>query len=509
MKNSPRDIKTVFTNIGKGLSQIHWSVWFTLALLAIFVPLTSLYFKEIQIPQDVYLVLHTILTFFQSAVILGVFCVIIFNREFQDIWVHIIAHLSLLFYVIVGFIQGVSVILSTNGDYQILYFDSDAWLTILSALVMLFLTLMFFLKEAKRRYKIFMGCIFSAIAIIILLDLTAIINVSFDYWMIIFLLILDTTVLIFFLFYQQKFKIRYPKAPFGLFLSFSILYQALMCLFLVYGITNGELFGHAFAILAHIAVLFSIFRTLVDYPYQMLKDTVSEQSRTFKNVTTLINHDVANQLAVAAGAIDLSLDTEQNVFLEKAASSVDYSLVLIRRLIKTGREISVSEKKCIDVYAETLTLIEEIKQSNDFPEKKISIICEKFDLKIYGYDILLRIISNMITNAIKHSSKQKVNIWIRFLDNRKTTKEYKLIIEDDGDGIPPKRKEKLLHKPVVSKEGFGMGLFLASNMMAEQFNGSITIKDRVENDYSKGAKFIISLPVQKKECRQMLKLLDK
>ncbi|MHA1801809.1 MAG: sensor histidine kinase, partial [Candidatus Heimdallarchaeaceae archaeon] len=349
---------------------------------------------------------------------------------------------------------------------------------------------------------------FTAVDIVIILNLANIINVSFNYWMITFLIIVDLAVLVVFLFYKKKFKIGYPVNPFGLFLSFSVLYQMLMYVYLIHGSTNGEIFGQGFAILAQIAALFSVFKTLVDYPYQKLKNTVSEQSKTFKNVTTLINHDVASQLAVAAGAIDLSLDAEHNIFLEKAASSIDYALTLLRRLIKIGREIIRSEKKCIDVYVETLTIIDEIKQSNDFPEKNANIICEKFDLKIYGYDILLRIIYNLIINAIRHSSKKNVNIWIRMLDCRKTTKDYKLIVEDDGDGIPLKRKETLLHKPVASEEGFGMSLYLASNLITEQFDGTITIEDRVENDSSKGAKLIISLPKQKKECRRMLKLHD-
>ena len=275
-----------------------------------------------------------------------------------------------------------------------------------------------------------------------------------------------------------------------------------MYIYLRYSVSNGEIIAHTFAVFAHLIVLLAVFRTLVDYPYHKLLDTVSEQNRTFDIVTTLINHDVANLLAVAAGAIDISIDTNDNVILEKAASSVQNAQSLIRRLVETGKEIINSEKKNIDVYAGTLTMIDEIKESHDFPDKNFNIICEKFDLKIYGYDILLRVISNLISNAIKHSSKKNVNIWIRLLDRRKTEKYYKLIVEDDGEGIPPERKKKLLKKPVVSEEGFGMSLFLTSNLITEHFNGFITIKDRVEDDYTKGAKFIVSLPVQTKNRRK-------
>ncbi len=194
------------------------------------------------------------------------------------------------------------------------------------------------------------------------------------------------------------------------------------------------------------------------------------------------------------------------MILEKAASSVQNAQILIRRLVETGKEIINSEKKNIDVYAGTLTMIDEIKKSHDFPDNNFNIICEKFDLKIYGYDILLRIVYNLITNAIKHSSKKNINIWIRLQDRKKTEKYYKLIVEDDGEGIPPERKKKLLKKPVVSEEGFGMSLFLASSLITEHFNGYITIRNRVENDYTKGTKFIISLPVQTKDERKLLKL---
>ena len=505
MDNSPRDIKKQFINIGKGILKVHWSVWLTIVLLAIFIPFVSLYFTEIQFQPEVYSVLHTVLNFFQSAVIFSVFCVIIINKEFRDIWVFILSCLTLLFYVVVGVIQEVLEILSLVGNNQFLYFDSDAWLTILSAMVLFFLTFMFFLKEVKRIYKILFICVFVAIDTIILLDFANIIEISFSYWMITVLIIIDITVFFSLVFYQKKLKIKYPKNTFSLFVTFSILYHILMYIYLIHGISNGEIIGHTFAVFAHLIALLAVFRTLVDYPYHKLKDTVSEQNRTFDIVTTLINHDVANLLAVAAGAIDISIDTKDSDILERAASSVQNAQILIRRLVEAGREIINSEKKTIDVYAGTLAIIDEIKKSHDFPDKNFNIICEKFDLKIYGYDILLQIIYNFITNAIKHTSKKNVTIWIRFQDRKKAEGDYKLIVEDDGDGIPPERKKKLLKKPVVSKEGFGMSLFLAGNLIAEHFNGNITIENRVKNDYTKGAKFIISLPVPTKDEREMLK----
>ena len=506
MENSPRDIKKQFINIGKGLLKIHWSVWIIMVLFAVFIPLLSLYFTEVQFQSEAYSILHTFLLFFQSAVIFSVLCVIIFNRNFRDIWVLISSCLSLLFFVVVGVIHGLAEMLTSIEYFQFFYFSSDAWLTIFSAMVLVFLTFMFFLKEAKRRYKILFICIFVAIDTIIILDFTNVIFVSFSYWMITVLIVTDIVVFFSLAFYQKKFKIRYPKNTFSLFVAFSILYHIIMYLYLRYSVSNGEIIGHTFAVLAHLAVLLSVFRTFVDNPYYKLKDTVSEQSRTFDIVTTLINHDVANLLAVAAGAIDISIDNKDSVILERAASSVQNAQILIRRLVETGKEIINSEKKNIDVYAGTQIKIDEIKKSHDFPDKNFNIICEKFDLKIYGYDILLRIVYNLITNAIKHSSKKNINIWIRLQDRKKTEINYKLIVEDDGEGIPPERRKKLLKKPVVSEEGFGMSLFLASSLITEHFNGSITIRNRVENDYTKGTKFIISLPVKTKDERKMLKL---
>ena len=507
MDNSPKDIKKLFMNIVKGFLKVHWSVWLTILLLAIFIPVLSLYFTGIQVDPETHSILHTYLLFYQSAVIFSVLCVIIFNKEFRDLLGLILSCLSLLFFVVVGVFHGLLEIMVTIEHSEYLFSVSEAWLTILSAMVLLVLTFMFLLKEMKRIYKIIFICLYVAIDTIIILNFANIITISFSYWMITILSIVNISVLFCLTFYQNKFKIRYPRDTFSLYVTFTILYQISMYLYLRYGYTNGEIIGHTFAVLAHFAVLFSIFRTLVDYPYYKLKDTVSEQSKTFNSVTTLMNHDVANLLAVAAGAIDISIDTKDGMILEKAASSIQNVQILIRRFIETGKEIINSEKKIVDVYAGTLKIIDDIKKSSNFPNKKFNIMCEEFKLKIYGYDILLRIIYNLITNAIKHSSKKNVNVWIRFQDKRKTEKYYLLIVEDDGEGISPERKKKLLFKPVASEKGFGMSLFLARNLIAEHFNGTITIENRIKNDYTKGAKFVISLLVQRKDERKMLKLL--
>ncbi|WP_424356731.1 sensor histidine kinase [Methanocella sp. MCL-LM] len=69
-------------------------------------------------------------------------------------------------------------------------------------------------------------------------------------------------------------------------------------------------------------------------------------------------------------------------------------------------------------------------------------------------------------------------------------------IEDNGCGIPDDRKTAIfeqLKRGRTKAKGNGLGLFIVRTLV-ESFGGSVYVVDRVPGDYTKGSKFIVTLP---------------
>lgn len=110
---------------------------------------------------------------------------------------------------------------------------------------------------------------------------------------------------------------------------------------------------------------------------------------------------------------------------------------------------------------------------------------------ILDWKLIIHVFSNLINNAIKYSTTEKLpEIEVIFLKNK-----VDINITDYGIGIPKKDIPKLF-KPfnrasnVGNIEGTGLGLILAKNFI-ELHNGSIKLKSKI----NKGTTFTITLPI--------------
>ena len=111
------------------------------------------------------------------------------------------------------------------------------------------------------------------------------------------------------------------------------------------------------------------------------------------------------------------------------------------------------------------------------------------------------VFSNLIGNAIKHSKVKPVRI---NLDIKRQEEDgivyYKVIVEDNGPGIPDVQKEKLFARfnhGATKASGRGLGLYLVRTLV-EDFHGWIKVEDRVPGDYTNGTRIVVMLPAIKK-----------
>lgn len=146
-----------------------------------------------------------------------------------------------------------------------------------------------------------------------------------------------------------------------------------------------------------------------------------------------------------------------------------------------------------------VNIIEDITQSvaSYVNDKDITLIFDtNVEEKIMGfdYDMMERIMLNLISNALKYSHSNG-NIYVDFID-----KETSVIIKvkDEGDGIPEDKLNFIFERfgqvdSTLSRkcEGTGVGLYLVKSFV-EMHGGKIS----VESVEGQGSEFIIELPVE-------------
>ena len=233
----------------------------------------------------------------------------------------------------------------------------------------------------------------------------------------------------------------------------------------------------------------------------MLDEELSEAKRTAELYVDLMSHDVNNMNTAAMGFMELALDDE---------SMSDSSRTLIHRSlekIRSSSDIIENVKKLQKIRRggmelETVNLGELIgeaaSESIEHPEKIVSIDYPK-DLKapVRASPLLKDVFLNLIGNSIKYSEE---TVFIDIKVDR-VSKEgqpyYAVSISDYGRGIPDNIKPQLFnryYRGTTAERGAGLGLYLVKSII-ESFGGWVEVRNRVEDNYREGAKFIIYLPV--------------
>lgn len=490
----------------KIFTSIHWTLWLTIGLLA-FLIIIFYYPFNIDYSSFTMRSLKLSLHFFQAAVIFSIIAVISLSRDIRRTFIWFATLFSLMVFVVLTIINITTNIMSEGEYLTKLKFHIEIWLSIQSLITMVFLTLIWFFRTLKTKFKCFIIAFFIIEDVIMFLHLTGIIEISFNYWMIAFFIVMDISVFIIFNFFSNKFRIIYPKNIFGIYISLTIVYNISTYLYLKFNLAIMDFFGHIFVVIAHVAALFSIFRTFIDYPYDKIEFKLEERTKSIQVVSSIISHDSANLLSKAVGYLDLGIDLKSLDYAEKSIQPILQAQQLITKLLETTKNILKSEREIIDLHQEISNVINDIKKKNTAQEMLLDIQCSVFDYKILGYKIITNVFQNLIENSIRYSPRKNVSIKISANIKNQGKEGIELVFEDNGKGISESMKKKILKKPVSSEKGYGMGLFMSNYIIKEYFNGTVKIEDRVEGETEKGTKVTVFLPKSKKDAKQLERAL--
>ena len=219
----------------------------------------------------------------------------------------------------------------------------------------------------------------------------------------------------------------------------------------------------------------------------------------------LMGHDINNINMTAMGFLEMAYDKLR----ETGKLGIEDTELLVRpienlknsaKLIENLRKIQHEKSHCYKTERINVNrVLADV--ANQF-----SVVAGR-DIKINFHpgsecyvlaNLLLKdVFSNLVGNSIKHS-KGALRVDISTSASYTENKRFCCItIEDNGPGIPDERKALLFDFSIALRQkiaGKGLGFYLVKTLV-DDFHGKILVEDRVPGDYTKGAKFVVMLPV--------------
>lgn len=230
-----------------------------------------------------------------------------------------------------------------------------------------------------------------------------------------------------------------------------------------------------------------------------------------KSILYALPHEFKNPLSTMNGFLSLLLDknyekSEKEVeeFLTYVKQSSDRLYRLVMNFLKLAElEITESDENKVS----ELRSIRNINWQTEV-ETIIKDLSEKFNQKInysfeglshpcpFDYNTLNTILTELISNAIKFSPPERIDINI-FV--RANPYFFELIVKDKGRGIPQEEIENILepfyqyNRKFYEQQGGGLGLTIV-NKIVQIFNGKLEIESELE----KGTTVKIFIPLEDK-----------
>lgn len=214
-----------------------------------------------------------------------------------------------------------------------------------------------------------------------------------------------------------------------------------------------------------------------------------DQRDTLAFVLELLRHDVRNDLMAIGGFADLlgeRVDDETDLeYVEHIQRRTDET----QRLLETvdavlQSEASEHELERIDLGIALRDQVATLRETSaatveaDVPE----------DLHVHADSFIDELFRNVLSNAVVHNDAEDLNVAVTA---QKENGEVRVLVEDDGAGIPEDIVDEVF-EPGVQRSGSngdGLGLYLTQKLVTA-YGGTISAETRKPS----GTRFTIRLP---------------
>lgn len=235
---------------------------------------------------------------------------------------------------------------------------------------------------------------------------------------------------------------------------------------------------------------------------EKLQETIrqnEELTREKQSIMQTITHELRSPLSAIRGYAEMiATDKESSICIRHAktigdtsgrmAGMIDTLLNYFR--LDSGKETVRSLPFRLKSIADTL----ETEFIPQMEKKRLTFetVNEADEVVMGDRNLILRIGSNLLSNALKFTQKGSVRLITGYSDGN-----FMLAVDDTGTGID-KGKQDRIFKPferlgnAATQDGFGLGLAIVRSL-AELMDGNITVESVPE----KGSRFTVTLPLEK------------
>lgn len=233
-----------------------------------------------------------------------------------------------------------------------------------------------------------------------------------------------------------------------------------------------------------------------------LQETIrhnEELTREKQNIMQTITHELRSPLsAIRSYAKMIATDEKTSIRVRHAKTIVDASgrmAGMIDTLLNYFRLDSGKETvRPLPFQLKGIAGTLEAEFMPQMEKKRLAFetVNEADEVVMGDRNLILRIGSNLLSNALKFTQKGSVRLITKYSDGN-----FILTVDDTGTGID-KEKQEQIFKPferlgnAATQDGFGLGLAIVRSL-AELMDGSITVESVPEKD----SRFTVILPLER------------
>ncbi|HCK66562.1 MAG TPA: hypothetical protein DHW49_09870 [Anaerolineae bacterium] len=235
--------------------------------------------------------------------------------------------------------------------------------------------------------------------------------------------------------------------------------------------------------------------------FNKMVDELERADKQRRNLTADIAHELRTPLHIIQGNLEGVIDGVYKPTNEHINNTLDETK-LLTRLINDLQTLSLAESHQLPLHPTRFLLadlIHDLTSSFSSQAKSLGIHLES-NIKDSSseinadYDRLNQVLSNLISNAIRHTPKDG-KILIETESSTSQERSVRIIVKDSGEGIASEDLPFIFDrfwrgdKSRSGRINSGLGLAIAKQLI-EAHKGSIEVKSEV----GKGSEFIIELP---------------
>jgi two-component system, OmpR family, sensor histidine kinase VicK len=218
----------------------------------------------------------------------------------------------------------------------------------------------------------------------------------------------------------------------------------------------------------------------------------------------ILTHDIRNFNQVARLNAELLgeefSDRDASARVSAIIRAVDGSTKLIERAKKLGAILAAKS-----VVLKPTSLRASLERSVQLVKKGNPNVSLRVEGRLTGWvladELLDEVFVNLISNSVKYTDGKTVAVIVgqspgelTGRDGESTRRCWKISVSDKGKGIPDSQKDGLFRRYLETAKGSGLGLSIVYALVSERYGGTVTLKDRVEGDSTKGTTAEILLP---------------